>query len=330
MNIPGTIILSRPDNLGDAVLTLPLAGAIKARSPGTRIIALVKRYTEPLWRHCLHVDETLALEDLQAAGTDAPEHLKKLGADAIIHVFPQREVANWAKQAGIPLRIGTSHRLWHWTTCNRRIDFSRKNSDLHEAQLNFKLLAPFGMVVPELQTLAPLMGLHLPQADVAVRHLLMPDRINVILHPLKVTGAAWGLANFGDLIRAMDPARYHILLTGTQAEAEVYRSALPVDLPHVTDTGGTLSLEQLMALIGQVDALVAASTGPLHIAAASGIRTIGLFNMRRPLHPGRWAPLGPDAHVLVQDPDCPQCKRGQPCDCITRIPIARVLELLPQ
>ena len=329
MDLKGTLILSRPDNLGDAVLTLPMAGAIKGRSPGTRIIALVKRYTEPLWRNCEHVDATIALEDLQAAGRNAPALLKKAGADAIVHVFPQREVAGWAKQAGIPLRIGTSHRLWHLYTCNKLVHFSRKNSDLHEAQMNFELLAPFGMRVPGLQTLPPLMGLHLPEPEVSVRTLLKQDRINVVLHPLKVTGAAWGLPNFGALMRSLDPARYHVLLTGTQAEAEVYRHVLPMELPHVTDTGGTLSLEQLMALIGQADALVAASTGPLHIAAAAGIRTIGLFNMRRPLHPGRWAPLGRDAHVLVQDPECPQCERGLPCDCITRIPPARVLELLP-
>lgn len=331
MSIPGTVILSRPDNLGDAVLTLPMAGAIKGKAPGTRIIALVKRYTMPLWAHCAHVDEVLALEDLQAAHAGAPERLRKTGAGAIVHVFPHKEVARWAKQAGIPRRIGTSHRLWHWTTCNERPDFSRKTSDLHEAQLNFKLLAPFGIVVPEdVSSLIPLIGLHMPEPDATVMEQLRPDRLNIILHPLKVTGAAWGLENFGKLMRLLDPERYHVLLTGTQAEAELYRKALPIELPHVTDTGGKLSLTQLMALIGKADALVAASTGPLHIAAAAGIRTIGLFNMKRPLHPGRWAPLGIDAHVLVQDVDCPRCAKGEVCDCITRIPPSRVLGLLPQ
>lgn len=331
MNIPGTVILSRPDNLGDAVLTLPMAGAIKAKAPGTRIIALVKRYTVPLWAHCTHVDEVLALEDLQAAVGGAPELLRKTGAGAIVHVFPHKEVARWAKQAGIPRRIGTSHRLWHWTTCNVLPGFSRKNSDLHEAQLNFKLLAPFGIAVPEdVKALIPWFGLHLPEPDSSVLAELRPDRLNIILHPLKVTGAAWGLENFGKLMRLLDPKRYHVLLTGTQAEAEVYRKALPIGLPQVTDTGGKLSLTQLMALIGKADALVAASTGPLHIAAAAGIRTIGLFNMKRPLHPGRWAPLGTDAHVLVQDVDCPRCAKGETCDCITRIPPERVLDLLPR
>ncbi len=331
MSIPGTVILSRPDNLGDAVLTLPMAGAIKAKAPGTRIIALVKRYTMPLWVNCAHVDEVLALEDLQAAGKGASELLRKTGAGAIVHVFPHKEVARWAKQAGIPRRIGTSHRLWHWTTCNERLDFSRKNSDLHEAQLNFKLLAPFGIAVPsDVRSLIPLIGLHLPEPDATVLDQLRTDRLNIILHPLKVTGAAWGLENFGKLIRFLDPDRYHVLLTGTQAEAEVYRKALPIDLAHVTDTGGKLTLTQLMALIGKADALVAASTGPLHIAAAAGIRTIGLFNMKRPLHPGRWAPLGADAHVLVQDTGCPRCAKGEECDCITRIPPGRVLDLLPE
>lgn len=331
MSIPGTVILSRPDNLGDAVLTLPMAGAIKAKAPGTRIIALVKRYTAPLWANCTHVDEVLILEELQAAGAEAPELLRKTGAGAIVHVFPHQEVARWAKQAGIARRIGTSHRLWHWTTCNERLDFSRKNSDLHEAQLNFKLLAPFGIAVPEdVNALIPLIGSHLPDPDVTVLKQLRKGRFNIILHPLKVTGAAWGLENFGKLMRLLDPERYQVLITGTQAEAEVYRKALPLDLPHVTDTGGKLSLTQLMALIGKADALVAASTGPLHIAAAAGIRTIGLFSMKRPLHPGRWAPLGTDVHVLVQDADCPRCAKGEVCQCITRIAPERVLDRLPE
>jgi ADP-heptose:LPS heptosyltransferase len=81
-------------------------------------------------------------------------------------------------------------------------------------------------------------------------------------------------------------------------------------------------------LIGAADALVAASTGPLHIAAASGIRTVGLFSMRRPVFPARWAPIGRDVHVLVNDPACPRCAAGEACDCITRIAPERVVTLI--
>ena len=66
MKLPRTIILSRPDALGDAVVTLPMAGLLKRIAPDTRIIALVKQYTLPVWQHCAHVDVIITLEELQA------------------------------------------------------------------------------------------------------------------------------------------------------------------------------------------------------------------------------------------------------------------------
>ncbi len=328
MKLPRTIILSRPDALGDAVVTLPMAGLIKKHSPQTRIIALVKQYTRPVWQHCAHVDAIITLEEL--ATGDPVARLRELNADALVHVFPHRDVATWGKQAGIPQRIGTSHRWWHWLTCTERVSFSRRKSDLHEAQSNIKLLAPFGIDVPRTDVLSTLSGLRRPAVPASVTRLLRTDRRRVILHPLLGSGVGWGLHNHAAVIRSLDPQQWQVIVTGTAAEAERYRSHLPLDLPHVVDAGGKLSLTELLALIGGCNALVAASTGPLHIAAALGIRAIGLYSMRRPIHPGRWSPLGPDAHALVHDKECSACAAGKPCDCITRIEPRRVLALLEE
>lgn len=328
MKLPHTIILSRPDALGDAVVTLPMAGLLKRIAPDIRIIALVKQYTLPVWQHCAHVDAIITLEELQAG--DPVGQLRALKADALVHVFPHRNVATWGKQAGIPQRVGTSHRWWHWISCNERVSFSRRKSDLHEAQSNIKLLAPFGIDVTGTDALSALSGLRRPEVTAAVSGMLRTDRKRVILHPLLGSGVGWGLHNHAALIRALDPQQWQVIVTGTAAEAERYRNDLPLDLPHVVDAGGRFSLSELMALIGSCDALVAASTGPLHIAAALGIRAIGLYSMRRPIHPGRWAPLGPDAHALVHDTNCEACASGKPCDCITRIEPRRVLSLLEE
>lgn len=332
MKLPGTILLSRPDALGDAVVTLTMAGWIKHHSPHTRVVVLARRYTEAVWRQCAHVDGMMLLEDMKASGSEgAIAALRALSADAIVHVFPHREVAFWAKAAGIPQRIGTSHRWWHWFTCNKRVDFSRKNSELHEGQLNLKLLIPFGVAQPASpQELIPHLGYSAPEVTAHVRALLHPGRRNILLHPLLGSGVGWGLDNFSALLRALDPDRYHCIITGTEKEAERYRSSLPLDLPHVTDAGGRLDLHQLMQMIGHADAFVSASTGPLHLAAASGVRAIGLFSMCRPIFPQRWAPLGRDAHTLVFDPHCATCASGGPCTCIQRISPQRVLDLLPK
>ena len=151
----------------------------------------------------------------------------------------------------------------------------------------------------------------------------------MILHPGSQGSAVeWGLDRFGELIRSLSPERYQVIVTGTAKEGAVVRAGLPMDLPQVTDATGVLDLRQLIMLIGACDALVAASTGPLHIAAACGIRAIGLFSSRRPIHPGRWAPIGRDAHVLVNDPECPVCAAGELCDCVRRITPERVIALL--
>lgn len=327
---PEHIILSRPDSIGDVMLTLPLAGLLEQLFPGTRITFIGRSYTRPVLACCSHVDHILTLEELGTA--DAVEMLRSLKADALVHVFPHRQVAAWAKQAGIPTRIGTSHRWWHWVTCTHRVSFSRKRSDLHEAQLNLKLLAPL-MSVPQLgvDELAALSGFRAPMASERVATWRRPGTRQVILHPgSKGSAVEWGLDHFASLIRLLDQGPFTTIVTGTADEADHYRTALPLGGPNTIDAGGLLSLEELIGLIGASDALVAASTGPLHIAAACGIRAIGLYSPRRPIHPGRWAPIGRDAHALVADPDCPTCAAGKPCACIQRISPERVLALLQE
>lgn len=325
---PEHIILSRTDSIGDVMLTLPLAGLLKQQFPEVRITFLGRDYTCAVLERCAYVDDIITLEGLQRA--DAHDQLRRLNADALIHVFPRREVARWAKQAGIPTRIGTTNRWWHWFTCTDRVAFSRKNSELHEAQLNVKLLAPLGITsIPELATLAALQGFSAPVLSTPLGEWQRAGHRTVILHPgSRGSAVEWGLDNFAALIRLLNTGPFTTIVTGTQAEAEHYRTTLPLDHPNTIDAGGRLTLQELIAVIGRSDALVAASTGPLHIAAACGKRAIGLFSPRRPIHPGRWAPIGRDAHALVSDPACPRCAAGSPCDCIRSITPERVLELI--
>lgn len=329
MKAPRHIVLSRTDSIGDVMLTLPMAGLLRQRFPGVRTTFIGRAYTAPVLACCAHVDRVLTLEELQQG--DAVAALRSLGADALVHVFPRREVAKWAKRAAIPARIGTSHRWWHWTTCNERVPFSRKRSALHESQLNIKLLAPLGIhEAPSIGELATLSGFTPPPADATVQGLLRPGRRMVIMHPFsKGSAVEWGLGHYAALMRKLDPERFHVIVTGTGAEAQRYRSGLPLQLGHVTDAGGLLSLPQLIALIGVADALVAASTGPLHIAAACGLRAIGLYADAPPIHPGRWAPIGVDAHALVASDAVPGSDRMARIKAIRPEQVLRLLEQWP-
>ena len=227
------------------------------------------------------------------------------------------------------MRIGTSHRSFHLLTCNHRLNFTRKNSNLHEAQLNFELVRPFGLqVIPDLEEVTEM------TSAFEVPHHVFSDELEtilsygktVILHP-KSQGSAleWPIRNYMELAQLLVGRGYQVLFTGTDEEGKQFRDQLPVS-SNITDLTGKLSLFELIALIGRVNALVACSTGPLHIAGFAGKRAVGLFSPRRPIHPGRWKALGKDVRILVNDPDCPTCKKGKSCDCITRITVDRVLK----
>jgi ADP-heptose:LPS heptosyltransferase len=83
-----------------------------------------------------------------------------------------------------------------------------------------------------------------------------------------------------------------------------------------------------MTFISKADGLVAASTGPLHLAAALGIPALGIYPPIRPMHPGRWAPVGPNARVFVKPEYCEDCRRTGDCHCIREIPPNAVEEYL--
>lgn len=324
------ILLSRTDSIGDVVLSIPMAGWLRSHYPGVEVDFLAKRYTAPILQTSEHLSEILELDELKAMEAGARRSLiEAKGYDAVVHVFPNAEVGEWCKRAGIPMRIGTAKRGHHWKTCTHRPWIGRRRSDLHEAQLNMRLLAPLGYAEPlGLDALAGLYGLtKVPDRSPTTSGFIKGGHFNLILHPRSLGSAReWGVGRFAELIRLLPAERFNIILTGTEAEGDTFRDELieagadssPDHHNKVTDSTGALDLHQLNALIRSADGLIAASTGPLHIAAAMGIHALGLYIAKRPMHPGRWAPVGPKAEYLVYDDS------DESLESITKISAERV------
>jgi ADP-heptose:LPS heptosyltransferase len=336
-----TFLVSRTDAIGDVVLTLPVCGWLKQQHTGCRVVLIGRGYTAAVAAACPWVDEFLELDKRVETGELPVEpflaQLRSYAAAAIIHVFPNKLLARLAKQAKIPIRIGTRNRLFHWLTCNRLVALSRRHSPLHEAQLNLQLLAPLGYAAPlTLPRVADLVRL-IPAVPLAARwQALLAARqsgqLNIILHP-RSRGSAreWGLPHFGALARGLHAAGHRVFISGTAAEGEELADWLAEHAAYLAaDLTGKLALPEFIAFIAAADGLVAGSTGPLHLAAALGRHALGLYPPIRPMHPGRWGPLGPRADYLVFDrPDCQDCRAAPAaCTCIKAIGTAMVLARL--
>ncbi|MCC8408379.1 glycosyltransferase family 9 protein [Mucilaginibacter sp. UR6-1] len=295
------ILISRTDAIGDVVLTLPMCGYIRSAFPGVKISFLGRTYTQPVIEACKAVNEFINYDELQKLTFEQQAaKLKTLGVDCIIHVFPNKHVAKLAKAADITVRIGTTNRIFHWLTCNKLVKLSRKKSDLHEAQLNTVLLKPLSLSVPPLADVYKYYQFEPRQCVPAnIMALLSADKFNLILHPKSHgSGVEWPLDYFGELINMLPAEKFNIFISGSEKEQTLLADWIKKLPPSINNITGKMDLYQFVNFIRNADGLIASGTGPLHIAAASGVNTLGLFPCVRPIHPGRWAPLGERAGYL--------------------------------
>lgn len=301
------ILISRTDAIGDVTLTLPMCGCLRTLLPGAKISFLGRTYTEPVIASSNAIDEFLNYDEIRKlCDSEQADVLRSKAFDVILHVFPNKHVAALAKKAAIPVRIGTLNRAFHWFTCNKLIRLSRRDSHLHEAQLNMIFLKFFGLKkIPGLKELPKFY--HFKQPAVlpeVIARTLDTRKFKLIIHPKSHgSGREWDLKNFEQLIRLLPDRDFQIYITGSEKEQEEinrWTSRLP---DHVIDLSGRLTLSELIGFISNADGLIAASTGPLHLAALTGIHCLGLFPSGRAIDARRWGPIGLKAEYLESPAD---------------------------
>jgi heptosyltransferase-2 len=322
------ILLVRPDGIGDEILSLPVATALRELIPGARVSFLSSAFAAPVLWHHPDVDEVLTLK-----GGESFRQLVRLfrrGFDAVVFLKPFRKLIAAAWLARIPLRVGTGYRWYSWLL-NRRVYEHRSDFTKHESEYNIGLLRGLGLNPGK--PLPPFVRITTEEMAWAEK-LWGPAATRIVVHPGGFSTRPWKDGHFRDLVLTLAEWRYEVLLTGTAGEGERFRSAAAVSQwpKTVRDLMGALSLRQLMAVIAQSQAVVSMATGPMHLAAALGVPTISLFDPRRNNSPVRWQPLGRGV-VLV--PDVPTCEKCiyEACpywDCLDRITVETVAQRIRQ
>ncbi len=283
------IMIVRTDSIGDVMLTLPVAFYLKQLFPKSEVFFLGKSYTKDIIDRCLWVNRFVNSDDFQTQG-DAVKMMCGLNLDAVVFALPDSFWMRVAHAASVPIRIATGHRFSSWRWATHRPMFGRKNSDLHESQLNLKLLSPLGFKdIPTLNELNQLKLLSFNAPNKKKR---------LIIHPFSQGSALnWSLEQYDELVGLLKNEDWEIVVSGTVKDKEGLDGFVGVHLKSIPSVCGQFNLSGFIDYIAESEMLLACSTGPLHIAAAAGIKSVGLYVDRRPMHPGRWSPIG--SHVFV-------------------------------
>jgi len=305
----------RTDHLGDMLLTLPVADAIKAVHPAWRVSVLASAANAAAARHHPHVDH-VEVDPLEARGSGLrgvgalARQVRRLGCDAAVVVHPTPRLALAVALARVPLRIGTAYRAYSFLF-NRRVRQHRRRPPWkHESAYNVELLQPLGIAAAAPTDVR--WEVSAPEAA-AVEPWLRArglDEPFVVLHPGNAGSAMnWAAEQYGELGARLAARGMRVAITGGPGETTLTARVAGAIGARAVDLGGQLTLDQLAAVLARCRLYVGSSTGPTHLAAAVGTPVLALYTPLRSQVPTRWRPLGSQVQVLQPAVDlvCPKC-----------------------
>lgn len=262
--------------IGDAVLSTGVLQHLIDRRPGVRVTVAAGRLAAPLFEALPGRERTLIIDKQPMKG-----HWLALW----------RAAAPYRWDLVVDLRASAvAYLLW----ARRRVVVGRRDSARHRVE---ELGALFGLDPPP----APTVWLA-PHHEAAAERLVPPGRPVLAIGPAANWPAKqWPAARFAELAgRLTDPdgslagARIVVLAAAHErAQAQAAIDALPGD--RAIDLVGAVDLPTAAACLRRCRLFVGNDSGLMHLAAAAGTPTLGLFG---PSPEWRYRPWGPHAAVV--------------------------------
>ena len=311
------ILVVRNDKIGDFMLAWPSFAMLKRAMP-VHVTALVPTYTAPLATLCPWIDEVIidpginGDKDQQRA---LIARLRSAGFDASICLFSNARNAMLMWKAKIPYRLAPATK-WAQILYNHRLVQRRSRSLKAESEYNLDLIRYFltqqGVAAIEEPT-APYLSFQPTQLAKVRAKLARELKIDASRPWLIVHAGSGGSANNLSIeqyartiikLNRIYPQLQCLLTAGPGEESATKELAIEL-LAHGGSSWIYYSTEGLVTfcqVIANAALFMAGSTGPLHIAGALDVPTIGFFPMRRSATPLRWRPLNSKGRHLALSP----------------------------
>jgi ADP-heptose:LPS heptosyltransferase len=307
--------------LGDTLLAGVVARALRGRYAGVDAVVLPAH--AELAAHVPAIDRAIPL------GARLPGRY----AAAVVTWATLRN-ALLPLLAGIPVRVGQARRLYSAFFTDRVVVRSEQGDrTTHWTEI---LLDYARALNCDLERPAPEFAVHDEERRDAEALLRVHSAAGAfyLLHPtrgLSAHRARWPVDGFIALARRL-AARdgVPILVTGAAADAPLAETIATEAGRGVVSIAGATSVGVFAAVAERARAVVAMDSGPMHVAAAVGAPTVGIFALQSD-EPDRWAPRGPRTALVRPAYPCPGWHRKETCPdfaCVRALDPERVLAAL--
>lgn len=301
---PKALLLVAPNWVGDSIFMLPAVTALRRRHPQAAFTLLAKPSILALHRGSPLFDAFEALEGRDYLSRFASQfRLRGRRFDMALVFPPSFSSAFGAFLTGSKNRIGRSGE-GRGIFLSRRLPKAARDRHVSDEYMDLARLGGAEPLNEDKSVRLPLTqeGAEEQSRLFRERGLLAGPQL-VALCPTSAFGPSkcWPPENFAALAALLRARRFQPYLLGAPNESAA--------LQRISDAAGGLpmltpGLPGLAACLAASGVVVANDSGPLHIAAASGARCVGIYG---PVDP-RWsAPLSHRAQLLYSGEPCSPC-----------------------
>ena len=317
MREPSCVMVTAPNWLGDAVMSLPALADIRRTYAAARLVVAARPSVAPLYAMVPGVERTILTGwrgSLLKRGDlrDDVEYVRAAEPDVAI-LFPNSFASAWmVHRAGVPERWGYASDLRRpLLTRSVRRPHGSRHQGLYYQHLVRELGMPSGPLEP---------ALAVPPAAIEEARALLAARGWDGVRPLLVVapGAAYGSAkrwlpaHFGTLLtRVIRHSGAYAVLVGSPADAaaagEVLVSIDDRERHNVIDLTGATTLGALAGVMTLATACVSNDSGAMHLAGAVGAPLAAIFGPTRDRETAPLTRSAGRAQVLVNQVWCRPC-----------------------
>ncbi len=302
------ILVCMPNWIGDIVMALPALEYLRRLFPYSRITLLVREHLADLVRENPHVDEVIGYRyrrDLlgQRENLKTIKAIRRKLFDLAL-IFPDSlRAALWMRLARVPARIGYAFEGRSMFLTHK----IKKPDDMTQIGLYLNLTHALGE--------GEVNGIPRMTADedskkwaeeFLRRSGANSETVLIGLNPGASYGPAkcWPLENYAALgQRLLEDPRTKIVIFGGGDQAHVSDELEQKIGSRTLNLGGKTNLRQLAAMLERCAVVVSNDTGPMHMAAALGARTIAIFGSTDP-----WKTSPPsNTDVIYKEVECSPC-----------------------
>lgn len=331
------------------VFTTPAVHALRSHFPDAHLAYIVEPAAAPIVANNAHLSEVIVAprgRGLRGVLGDLAlgRRLRTQGFDVAIdfHGGPRASLLTWLSRA--PVRIGyeIAGRSWMYTT---RVARPRALRRRHSVENQWDLLATLGIGAADraaypVEMTADAATSAAVEARLAAAGVRAGDELVVVHVSAGNPFRRWPAAHFVELIASLaaDNERRRLVVTSGPSEQDAAGRIVAEARRRVGDgqagripACGEFSLGELRSLVDRAALYIGGDSGPLHVAATTGVPIVGLYG---PTLPERSAPWR-DARYVAESIDagelpCRPCEQRvcAPGDfrCLTSIAAARVVD----